>query len=118
MLSEGQKHTFSDSTNPFYLELEAFHQTHHPGTTIPKSFSSKVSLYDEAGKLDRTVTIAMNSPLHYRGKSFYQSSFDNMGKASILHVVENRWKALPYLSLGVIASGLVLHLINLFRRRQ
>lgn len=103
---------------PFELQLVEFHQETHPGTSIPKSFSSDILVLDEKGQQDRDATIAMNNPLNYRGRTFYQSSFEDSGTASVLHVVENRWKLIPYISLGMIATGLVLHALKMFRRNR
>lgn len=103
--------------HPFTLKLETFVHEAHPGTNIPKFFSSDVKLFNQEGGFDRDAKIWMNSPLHYQGKTFYQASYEDSGSVSVLHVVENKWKQLPYLSLGMIAMGLMSHFVNIMRRK-
>jgi len=103
---------------PFALELETFVHEIHPGTNIPKFFSSDIKLYNEGGIFDRKAKIWMNNPLHYKGKTFYQASYGDSEVVSVLHIVENRWKQLPYLSLGMIGVGLISHFFSLMRRKR
>ncbi len=59
------------------------------------------------------AVIEMNSPLRYRGYTFYQTSFkeNENSQATILTVVKNSGQLFPYIASIVIVFGLMLHLI-------
>jgi ResB-like family len=101
---------------PYSITLNSFNYEIHPGSNIPKSFSSDITISDEETNTQRQVQISMNSPLHYKGKTFYQENYANEGETSVLHVVENRWKSLPYVSIMIIAIGLTLNIFNVLRK--
>ena len=108
---------------PFELKLKDFKKKLHPGTDIPKSFSSNILLIDK--EISRPVLIKMNEPLRYKGYTFYQSSF-NEGPdvdTTILAVVKNHGRLFPYISSLTISLGLLIHMFLKFpiifsRRRR
>ena len=107
---------------PFSLTLLKFSHDLYPGTDTPKNFSSEVRLKSDDGVDDGIKLIYMNNPLRYRGLTFYQASFANNDKTTILQVVRNpSWK-LPYFSCLLVALGLVvqfgLSLVNFINRRK
>ncbi|MCD8563108.1 MAG: cytochrome c biogenesis protein ResB [Alphaproteobacteria bacterium] len=105
-------------TLPFALELVTFKKTDHPGTDMAKDYSSDLIVHD--GALNWKAHIEMNEPLRYRGYTFYQSSFDQGEKGkniSILSVVENKGRLVPYIGTIIIAAGLILHLALMLRRK-
>jgi hypothetical protein len=93
---------------PFSFELKKFTHTKYPGSDIPKSFVSELILKD-VQKADRSVIISMNVPLRYGGWSFYQASFANGDKTTILQAVRNPGWLLPYFSVILVAMGLFVH---------
>ncbi len=100
---------------PYSLTLEKFiHQT-YPGSDIPKTFASVVSLDNPATGERREVVISMNGPLRYAGRAFYQASFDEDGAVSILQVVKNPGWTLPYAACALIGLGLLLHFATRLR---
>ena len=54
----------------------------------------------------------MNQPLRHKGYTFYQSSYieDDNKEISVLAVVKNLGRALPYLSSLIICIGLLIHI--------
>ena len=106
---------------PFSLTLLDFTHDRYPGTEIPKNFSSTVRLRDAGSAEDREILIYMNHPLRYAGLTFYQSGFMNDDRTSILQVVRNPGRSLPYISCVMVALGLLfqfgMHLIIFMRRR-
>jgi len=95
---------------PLKLKLVDFKKTVHPGSEIPKSFTSRVEI--ESGGLRREALIAMNRPLRFGGYTFYQSSYAEEGPhgaSSTLAVVRNTGRWLPYAASGLMFLGLVLH---------
>ncbi len=101
---------------PFAITLDDFLHEKHPGTEIPSKFASRVRLATAGG--ERPVLISMNEPLRWDGWTFYQHSFANADRTSILHAVRNPARALPYISCAIGGLGLALHfLIRLARAR-
>ena len=107
---------------PFSLKLNDFKKVLHPGTDIPKSYSSDVILID--GDISRPVLIQMNEPLRYMDYTFYQSSFNEGPNVdtTILAVVKNYGRLFPYISSLTISLGILVHMIRkfptLFRRKR
>ena len=76
---------------PFSLSLKSFEIEYYPGTTSPANYTSIVEL--TGAKTGETVEheISMNNILRYKGYRFYQSSFDEDWKGSILSVNHDPW---------------------------
>jgi ABC-type transport system involved in cytochrome c biogenesis permease subunit len=90
---------------PYTIHLEDFTHERYTGTGMPRNFSSRVRLIDPEHGEDRPVLIRMNSPLRYRGETFYQSSY--VGEdTTILQVVDNPGWIIPYLSCVLAGIGL------------
>ncbi len=97
----------------FTLQLEDFTKVDHPGTGMPKSFASDVTVAEEHGT--RPVHISMNEPLRTDGLVLYQASWGpsnaRPGDAlfSTFAVVRNPADRAPLIGCIVIALGMVLH---------
>ena len=106
---------------PFTLTLKEFHHDIYPGTDIPKNFSSLVHLTNPDRHDSRNALIFMNHPLRYDGKTFYQASFGNNDRLSVLQVVENPAAVTPYVACGLVILGLAIqflsHLLVFARKR-
>lgn len=106
---------------PFSITLLDFTHEKYTGTEIPRNFSSNVHLVDPESGEDREVLIYMNHPMRYAGLTFYQYQFANDDLTSILQVVRNPARSLPYISCILVSLGLLyqfgLHLIRFMRRR-
>ncbi len=107
---------------PFKITLIDFTHDRYPGTDIPKNFASQIRLQDTTSNEDRETRIYMNHPLRYKGLTFFQASFANNDTTSILQVVRNPSRHLPYIASTLIALGLTfqfcLHLFGFFKRRK
>jgi hypothetical protein len=105
----------------YSIQLIKFSHDKYPGTEIPKNFSSRVRLKTENGSTDREVLIYMNNPLRFEGLTYYQASFDNNDRTSILQVVKNPSWTLPYIACTLLFLGLVWHfgvsLVNFVSKR-
>lgn len=106
---------------PYTLTLKQFTHDIYPGTDIPKNFASLVHLSNPGKGENRDVLIYMNHPLRYLGRTFYQASFGEGDRLSVLQVVANPASATPYVSCTMIVLGLAIqfmsHLIEFARRR-
>jgi hypothetical protein len=98
---------------PFTIVLDDFMKEEHPGTMMPRWFSSDVTVV-EAGS-PRTMRISMNEPLRSDGLVLYQASWGPSNAVpgtplfSTLAVVRNPADQYPLYSCILIAIGLVLH---------
>lgn len=97
---------------PFEIQLIKFNKTNYPGSENAKSYESKITLKN--GSTNKNITISMNKPFTYEGYSFFQSSFINAdGKTySILNVVKNNLRILPYIISILLSIGLIIQTIN------
>jgi hypothetical protein len=94
---------------PYTMHLIEFRHDVYVGTDKPKNFSSRVRLTDPSTGEDREALISMNNPLRYGGETFYQQSFLQGDRATILQVVKNPAWLLPYISCVMVALGMVIH---------
>jgi len=103
---------------PFSIRLLHFTRSDYPGTDEPRAYRSDVAVKD--GGLEWNATIEMNQPLRYKGYTLYQSSFvsDGTNLASVLAVVKNVGEWFPYLSIGMLCTGLLLHILLLISARR
>ncbi|MGF1451973.1 MAG: cytochrome c biogenesis protein ResB [Opitutales bacterium] len=102
----------------FAFTLIDFRHDRYPGTNKPKNFSSRLRLVNEASREDREVLIKMNEPLRYAGLSFYQHSFDNADTTTILQVVRNPARWLPYIACGLVFAGLLFQFALRLNRHE
>ena len=106
---------------PFTLRLNDFRHDIYPGTDIAKNFSSRVRLLNPEKHESRDALIYMNHPLRYDGVTFYQASFGEGDRLSVLQVVQNPVAVTPYVSCAMVAVGLAMqfvsHLAEFLRKR-
>jgi ABC-type transport system involved in cytochrome c biogenesis permease subunit len=94
---------------PFTFTLDRFVHEKHAGTEIPRHFASHLRMRDHATGESRAVVISMNEPLRHAGWTFYQQSFANEGRTTVLHAVRNPARWLPYIGCALAALGLAFH---------
>lgn len=108
--------------HPFTVELIDFTHEKYPGTDIPFNFSSEVFVNDLDQNIKQKALIYMNHPLRYGGLTFYQASFANEDKTSILQVVRNPGWLLPYISVLLMGLGMSfqfgMHFIKFSRKAK
>ncbi|MBU8891683.1 MAG: c-type cytochrome biogenesis protein CcsB [Bacteroidales bacterium] len=98
---------------PFSLKLEDFILERYPGSSSPSSYKSDVVLIDEKEGVNMPYSIYMNHILKYKGWRFYQSSYDQDERGTILSV--NRDFAgmfVTYVGYFILFLFMVLSLIN------
>jgi cytochrome c-type biogenesis protein CcsB len=71
---------------PFSLYLRDFQLERYPGSHSPSSYASEVTLIDKANNVEKEFRIFMNNILNYQGFRFYQSSYDQDEKGTVLSV--------------------------------
>jgi hypothetical protein len=112
---------FEREYKPFSLTLIELRHDIYPGSNIPKNFSSQVRLQSTDGSEDREALIFMNEPLRHEGFTFYQYQMDSANGFSVLQVVRNPARSLPYIACALMTLGLLwqfLFHLTKFARRQ
>ena len=92
---------------PFSLQLKEFRIEYYPGSHDPSDYISKVVLKDSRNDTETEYTISMNNILKYDGYRFYQSSYDDDLRGSVLAVSHDPW------GVGVTYTGYLLLLLSL-----
>jgi len=103
---------------PFTIKVNKFSIEHYPSGQ-PKSFDSKVTLYQPDGKKIEDAVIRVNHPLIYNGYSIFQSSFGDGGS----HLVMKAWPLTagggkPFAVKGDVFSHLPLNVGGVHRRLE
>ncbi|HAZ03352.1 MAG: c-type cytochrome biogenesis protein CcsB [Bacteroidetes bacterium GWA2_40_14] len=97
---------------PFQLQLDNFEIERYPGSHSPSSFSSYVQVL-QPGKNPEPFHIYMNNILKMHGYRFYQSSYDNDEKGTILSVnYDNAGTTTTYVGYFLLFLGIVLSMFN------
>lgn len=126
LVLDGKRYELSLRPRRFYksysIHLLEFRHDRYPGTEIPKNFSSRVRIIDPASGENREMVIKMNSPLRYKGETYYQASFDKDDQGSVLQVVRNPGWLTPYFACVLVSLGLIvqfgIHLVGFARKRK
>lgn len=108
----------AETVLPFSVTLLNVERVLYPGTSMPQSYYSDLRVRD--GDILWDTRIEMNSPLRYKGYTFYQSGYTLDGDAEIstLAVVKNAGRAFPYLAGLLIGIGMLVHAVLRIRGRQ
>ena len=91
---------------PFKIYLEDFQLDRYPGSMSPSSYASQVLLIDEENGVKMPYRIFMNNILEYRGYRFFQSSYDQDEKGTILSVNNDPGTLPSYIGYALLALGM------------
>jgi len=97
---------------PFSIKLNEFQLDRYPGSMSPMSYASEVEVVDAEKGVQMPFRIYMNHVLDYRGFRFFQSSYDQDEKGTILSVNNDPGKFPTYLGYLLLSLGLLLNLLN------
>ena len=98
---------------PFSLYLKDFILERYPGSESPSSYKSEVILIDENNNLREDRSIYMNNVLDYKHYRFFQSSYDNDGKGTLLSVNHDFWGTMvTYIGYTLLILGFLITLFN------
>ncbi len=109
---------------PYSFHLTKFTHDVYEGTPTPKDFRSYVHIAEPASNTERDTEIYMNTPLRFRGKTFFQSGTldPRFGRGTILQVVDNPGRLLPYIACSLVVLGMLvhfgIHLARFFRTQR
>jgi len=88
---------------PFEVKLRDFQLDRYPGSMAPSSYASEVTVMD--GKKVFDYRVYMNHTLDYGNYKFFQSSYDQDEKGTILSVNDDPGKWPTYLGYLMLAFG-------------
>ena len=91
---------------PFTIQLNDFELIRYPGSMSPSSYSSKVTLIDQADGVTMPYHIYMNHILDYKQFRFFQSSFDQDEMGTVLSVNRDPGTLVTYVGYLLLAIGL------------
>jgi len=100
---------------PFALKLIDFQLERYPGSMSPSSYASEVELTDrEEGINSMPFRIYMNHVLDHRNYRFFQSSYDQDEKGTVLSVNHDPGTLPTYIGYLLLTLGMIW---NLFDRK-
>lgn len=104
---------------PFSIFLRDFQLERYPGSMSPSSYASEITLKDPSSSVERPFRIFMNNILKYQGYRFFQSSFDQDEKGTILSVNHDYWGTfISYLGYFLMALGMTFTVFSKASRFQ
>lgn len=97
---------------PFAIKLDRFELERYPGSMSPSSYSSYVTVLDRERNRTIPYHIYMNHVLDYRGYRFFQSSFDQDEKGSVLSVNHDPGTLPTYIGYLLLVIGFIWSFIT------
>ncbi len=98
---------------PFSLLLNKFILERYAGSDSPSSYASEVTLIDRNKGFSEDYRIYMNHILNYGGFRFFQSSYDQDEKGTILSVNHDFYGTwISYFGYFLLTLGFILTLLN------
>ncbi|MBL0102291.1 MAG: cytochrome c biogenesis protein CcsA [Bacteroidetes bacterium] len=98
---------------PFSIRLNDFILERYPGSESPSSYASEVTVLDSRNSIKLNHRIFMNNILDYDGFRFFQSSYDQDEKGTILSVNHDFWGTwISYFGYAMLALGCIITLLN------
>lgn len=94
----------------------------YTNSAIPKDYSSYITIRDKEGNVLQDGRVWMNSPMRFRGETFYQSSYIAKDDSpygveqTVLQVVTNAGWLIPYVSCVLVGLGMFVHFGGTFAR--
>ena len=92
---------------PFSIKLENFELERYPGSMTPASYSSDVVLIDKEQNINMPYKIYMNHILDHRNYRFFQSSYDQDEKGTVLSVNHDPGTWPTYIGYILLTLGMI-----------
>ncbi|MCF6309376.1 MAG: cytochrome c biogenesis protein CcsA [Sulfurimonas sp.] len=97
---------------PFGIKLLDFELDRYPGSMSPASYASEVELIDEEKNIHIPYRIFMNNILEHRGYRFFQSSYDQDEKGTVLSVNNDPGTLPTYIGYFLLGLGMFWSLFS------
>ncbi|EAL8632270.1 hypothetical protein DYR73_05670 [Campylobacter jejuni] len=95
---------------PFSLALKDFILDRYAGSMSPSSYASDIEVIDQDKSFE--YKIFMNNVLDYDGYRFYQSSYDQDEKGTVLSVNKDPGKIPTYIGYFLLCLGMFMNFLN------
>lgn len=95
---------------PFDIYLRDFVLDRYPGSMSPASYASEITVKNNNENFD--YRIFMNNILDYDGYRFYQSSYDQDEKGTVLSVNKDPGKIPTYIGYFLLCLGMFMNFLN------
>ncbi|EDP4040632.1 cytochrome C biogenesis protein [Campylobacter jejuni] len=95
---------------PFDIYLRDFVLDRYPGSMSPASYASEITVKNNNENFD--YRIFMNNVLDYDGYRFYQSSYDQDEKGTVLSVNKDPGKIPTYMGYFLLCLGMFMNFLN------
>jgi ABC-type transport system involved in cytochrome c biogenesis permease subunit len=112
--TDPQGNVLSKHDLPFSVKLDDFVLETYQGTMRPSGFASQVVVTDlDTGK-SFPARIWMNTPLHHRGWSLFQSSYQQDGRreATVLSVSKDPGQLVVFAGYATLVLGMIIVLLT------
>lgn len=98
---------------PFYMKCTDFMLKKYPGSEMASSYASDLQVIDSANNEFGHKIVFMNHVLDYGGYRFFQSSYDQDEKGTVLSVNHDFWGTnITYLGYLLMMLGMMFSLIT------
>ena len=98
---------------PFQIRLKDFILHRYPGSNAPSSHESNIVIIDKNNNFEKEFKIYHNKVLDYGGYRFFQLSYDDDEKGTILSVNYDFWGTwITYFSYILLIIGFILIIAN------
>ena len=97
---------------PFEIKLVDFKLERYPGSMTPSSYSSDVVLIDKEQNINMPYKIYMNHILDHRNYRFFQSSYDQDEKGTVLSVNHDPGTWPTYIGYILLTLGMIWNLFS------
>ncbi len=96
---------------PFTLKLEAFRMQRYPGSMSPRSYESDLTVLVDGEPF--SASVSMNRVLDYEGYRFFQSSYDQDERGSILMVTQDELgRRITYIGYFILMVASILSVLG------
>lgn len=96
---------------PFYITCRDFQLDKYPGSTLPSSFASEITILDSTNNYFSDARVFMNNVLDYSGFRFFQSSYFPDESGTVLSVNYDFWGTnITYLGYLLMTIGMAMSL--------
>ncbi|MEA1891167.1 MAG: cytochrome c biogenesis protein CcsA [Campylobacterota bacterium] len=97
---------------PFEIYLKNFELDRYPGSMSPASYASEVVLMDKEQDIEMPYRIYMNNILEHRGFRFFQASYDQDEKGTVLSVNNDPGTLPSYIGYFLLSLGMFWSLFS------
>ncbi|RLA78707.1 MAG: cytochrome C biogenesis protein [Epsilonproteobacteria bacterium] len=97
---------------PFEIHLKDFELDRYPGSMSPASYASEVVLIDKEQNMNIPYRIFMNNILEHRGYRFFQASYDQDEKGTVLSVNNDPGTLPSYIGYFLLGLGMFWSLFS------